>query len=91
MCLLPIFNADDIYHFLNYAFTKIIQMIVFASERQQSDLQEMNVTFANVTSVGRDQESFSKALTKNFIVLVLGALINYVNMNLIYTFCKNQV
>lgn len=66
-------------------------MIVFASERQQLDLQEMNVTSVNVTSVGRDPESFSKALTKNFIVLVIGTLINYVNMNLIYTFCKNQV
>lgn len=77
--------------FLNYTFTKIIQIVVFASERQQLDLQEMNVTSVNVTSVGRDQESFSKAVAKNFIVLVLGVLINYVNMNLIYIFCKNQV
>lgn len=53
--------------------------------------QEMNVTSDNATSAGRDQESFSTALIKNLIVMLLGISINSINASLIYTFCKNQV
>lgn len=53
--------------------------------------QEMNVTSDNATSAGRGQESFSTALIKNLIVLLLGISINTINASLIYTFCKNQV
>lgn len=37
------------------------------------------------------RDSFSKALTKNLIVLALGVSINYVNGGMIHTFCKHQV
>ncbi|XP_075869434.1 odorant receptor 131-2-like [Nelusetta ayraudi] len=51
----------------------------------------MNVTSDNATSAGRDQESFSTALIKNLIVVLLGISINSINASLIYTFCKNQI
>lgn len=76
---------------LNTVFAEIFKCTVFASIRLQLDVQEMNVTSVNVTFVGRDQESLSKALTKNLIVLVLGTFINYINASLIHTFSKNQV
>lgn len=37
------------------------------------------------------RDSFSKAVTKNLIILLLGLFINYVNRGLIHTFCKHQV
>ncbi|XP_049430887.1 odorant receptor 131-2-like [Epinephelus fuscoguttatus] len=49
----------------------------------------MNESSANVT--GRYADSFSKAVTKNVIVVVLGISINYINASLIHTFCKHQV
>lgn len=51
----------------------------------------MNVSSANVTLVLQYRDSFSKALTKNVIVVVLGISINYINAGLIRTFCKHQV
>ncbi|XP_031156136.1 odorant receptor 131-2-like [Sander lucioperca] len=51
----------------------------------------MNVTSANVTAVLQYRDSFSKAVTKNVIVVVLGIFINYINAGLIYTFCKHQI
>ncbi|XP_062420017.1 odorant receptor 131-2-like [Pungitius pungitius] len=51
----------------------------------------MNVTSANVTLVLQYRDSFSKALTKNVIVVVLGISINYINAGLIRTFCKHQI
>lgn len=54
-------------------------------------LEEMNVSSANVTLVLQYRDSFSKALTKNVIVVVLGISINYINAGLIRTFCKHQV
>uniref|UniRef100_A0A8P4KSD9 G-protein coupled receptors family 1 profile domain-containing protein n=1 Tax=Dicentrarchus labrax TaxID=13489 RepID=A0A8P4KSD9_DICLA len=51
----------------------------------------MNVSSANVTAVGRDPDSFSKAVAKNVIVVVLGISINYINANLIHTFTKHQI
>nr|XP_033482518.1 odorant receptor 131-2-like [Epinephelus lanceolatus] len=49
----------------------------------------MNESSANVT--GRYADSFSKAVTKNVIVVALGISINYINASLIHTFCKHQV
>ncbi|XP_044040141.1 odorant receptor 131-2-like isoform X2 [Siniperca chuatsi] len=40
----------------------------------------MNASSANVTVVLQDRESFSKAVTKNVIVVVLGISINYINI-----------
>uniref|UniRef100_A0A8C9Z491 G-protein coupled receptors family 1 profile domain-containing protein n=1 Tax=Sander lucioperca TaxID=283035 RepID=A0A8C9Z491_SANLU len=51
----------------------------------------MNVTSANVTAVLQYRDSFSKAVTKNVIVVVLGIFINYINAGLIHTFCKHQI
>ncbi|XP_040060634.1 odorant receptor 131-2-like [Gasterosteus aculeatus] len=51
----------------------------------------MNVSSANVTLVLQYRDSFSKALTKNVIVVVLGISINYINAGLIRTFCKHQI
>ncbi|XP_022604567.1 olfactory receptor 51E1-like [Seriola dumerili] len=51
----------------------------------------MNVSSANVTVSGREADSFSKALTKNVIVVVLGISINYINAGLIHTFRKHQI
>ncbi|XP_062420095.1 odorant receptor 131-2-like [Pungitius pungitius] len=51
----------------------------------------MNVSSANVTLVLQYRDSFSKAMTKNVIVVVLGISINYINAGLIRTFCKHQI
>ncbi|KAM8917525.1 odorant receptor 131-2-like [Spinachia spinachia] len=51
----------------------------------------MNVSSANVTLVLQYRDSFSKALTKNVIVVVLGISINYINASLVRTFCKHQI
>ncbi|XP_076602003.1 odorant receptor 131-2-like [Chaetodon auriga] len=51
----------------------------------------MNVSSANVTVVGRYQDSFLKAVTKNVVVVVLGISINYINAGLIHTFSKHQI
>ncbi|KAM9361651.1 odorant receptor 131-2-like [Symphorus nematophorus] len=51
----------------------------------------MNASSANVTVVGRYPDSFSKAVTKNVIVMILGISINYINASLIHTFSKHQI
>ncbi|XP_045885005.1 odorant receptor 131-2-like [Micropterus dolomieu] len=51
----------------------------------------MNASSANVTMVIEYRDSFSKAVTKNVIVVVLGISINCINAGLIHTFCKHQI
>ncbi|XP_072238139.1 odorant receptor 131-2-like [Leuresthes tenuis] len=51
----------------------------------------MNTSSVNATLVTRYSDSFSKAVTKNVIVIVLGITINYINVKLIHTFCKHQI
>ena len=51
----------------------------------------MNVSSANVTVVLQYRDSFTKAVIKNVIVVVLGISINYINASLIHTFSKHQV
>ncbi|XP_034726103.1 odorant receptor 131-2-like [Etheostoma cragini] len=51
----------------------------------------MNVTSVNATAVLQYRDSFSKAMTKNVIVVALGIFINYINAALIHTFCKHQM
>ncbi|KAI3369738.1 hypothetical protein L3Q82_024404, partial [Scortum barcoo] len=54
-------------------------------------VSKMNESSANQTVVGRYPDSFSKAVTKNVIVVVIGISINYINASLIHTFSKNQI
>ncbi|XP_022604582.1 G-protein coupled receptor 39-like [Seriola dumerili] len=51
----------------------------------------MNASSANVTVVLQYRDSFTKAVTKNVIVVVLSISINCINAGLIYTFCKHQI
>lgn len=51
----------------------------------------MNVSPANVTVVIEYRDSFTKAVAKNVIVVVLSISINYINAGLIQTFCEHQV
>nr|ABC43388.1 odorant receptor [Tetraodon nigroviridis] len=51
----------------------------------------MNASAANASGTAAFRDSFSKAVTKNAVVLVLGLFINYINRGLIHTFCKHQV
>ena len=51
----------------------------------------MNTSSTNVTVVIEYRDSFTKAVTKNVIVVVLSISINYINAGLIHTFCKHQV
>ncbi|XP_076602018.1 odorant receptor 131-2-like [Chaetodon auriga] len=51
----------------------------------------MNTSSANVTVVLQYRDSFTKAVSKNVIVVVLGISINYINAGLIHTFCKHQI
>lgn len=53
--------------------------------------EDMNVSSANMTVVIEYRDSFTKAVTKNVIVVVLSISINYINAGLIQTFHKNQV
>ncbi|KAK1901242.1 Bifunctional protein FolD, partial [Dissostichus eleginoides] len=50
----------------------------------------MSVSSANGTVVIQYRDSFSKAVAKNVIVVVIGISINYINVGLIHTFCKHQ-
>ncbi|KAI9546668.1 hypothetical protein NQZ68_024566 [Dissostichus eleginoides] len=52
---------------------------------------EMSVSSANGTVVIQYRDSFSKAVAKNVIVVVIGISINYINVGLIHTFCKHQI
>ncbi|XP_071350298.1 odorant receptor 131-2-like [Trachinotus anak] len=51
----------------------------------------MNESSANMTVAVRYADSFSKAVTKNVIVVILGISINYINVGLIHTFRKHQI
>ena len=51
----------------------------------------MNSSSTNVTVVLGSRDSFTKAVAKNVIVVVLSFSINYINAGLIHTFCKHQV
>nr|XP_019963683.1 PREDICTED: olfactory receptor 2T11-like [Paralichthys olivaceus] len=51
----------------------------------------MNLSSTNVTVVIEYRDSFTKAVTKNVIVVVLSISINYINAGLIHTFCKHQI
>ncbi|XP_063765919.1 odorant receptor 131-2-like [Eleginops maclovinus] len=51
----------------------------------------MNTSSANVTVVIQYRDSFSKAVAKNLIVVMIGISINYINAGLIHTFCKHQI
>ncbi|XP_044205321.1 odorant receptor 131-2-like [Thunnus albacares] len=53
--------------------------------------QEMNVSAANVSVVLQYRDSFTKAVTKNVIVVVLGISINCINASLIHTFHKHEI
>ncbi|XP_076003224.1 odorant receptor 131-2-like [Genypterus blacodes] len=51
----------------------------------------MNASPANITAVIQYRDSFTKAVVKNMIVVVLSISINYINVGLIHTFCKHQI
>ncbi|XP_053171614.1 odorant receptor 131-2-like [Scomber japonicus] len=51
----------------------------------------MNVSAANVTVVLQYRDTFTKAVTKNVIVVFLGISINFINASLIHTFRKHQI
>ncbi|XP_030274883.1 odorant receptor 131-2-like [Sparus aurata] len=51
----------------------------------------MNASSANLTVVLQYQDSFTKPVTENVIVVVLGISINYINASLIHSFSKNQI
>ncbi|XP_059184833.1 odorant receptor 131-2-like [Centropristis striata] len=51
----------------------------------------MNASSANVTVVLQYRDSFTKAVVKNVIVVVVGISINHINAGLIHTFCKHQI
>ncbi|XP_027135147.1 odorant receptor 131-2 [Larimichthys crocea] len=51
----------------------------------------MNVSSVNATGIVRYADSFSKAVTKNVIVVFIGISINYINASLIHTFSKHQI
>ncbi|XP_058487097.1 odorant receptor 131-2-like [Solea solea] len=51
----------------------------------------MNLSSTNTTVAVLNRETFSKALTKNLIVVVLGISINYINVGLFHTYLKYQI
>ncbi|XP_056156939.1 odorant receptor 131-2-like [Lampris incognitus] len=51
----------------------------------------MNVSSTNVTVVVNYRDSYTKAVTKNVIVVAIGISINFINASLIHTFRKHQV
>ncbi|KAM9859253.1 odorant receptor 131-2-like [Aulostomus maculatus] len=51
----------------------------------------MNGSFPNVTVVIEYRDSFTKAVTKNAIVVVLGISVSCINAGLIHTFRKHQI
>ncbi|XP_070708040.1 odorant receptor 131-2-like [Pempheris klunzingeri] len=51
----------------------------------------MNASSANVTVILQYRDSFTKAVTKNVIIVVLGISINYINAGLLHTFSKHQI
>ncbi|CAL8337971.1 unnamed protein product [Merluccius merluccius] len=51
----------------------------------------MNLTSANISLVVSQRDSFSKAVTKNVIVVALGISITFINASLVHTFRKHQI
>ncbi|XP_034545577.1 odorant receptor 131-2-like [Notolabrus celidotus] len=51
----------------------------------------MNVSSANVSVIVEYRDSFTKAVTKNVVVIALSISLNYINAGLIQTFCKHQI
>lgn len=51
----------------------------------------MNGSAANVSVVVQYRDSFTKAVIKNVIILVIGIFINGINSSLIHTFWRHQV
>ncbi|XP_076003468.1 odorant receptor 131-2-like [Genypterus blacodes] len=51
----------------------------------------MNASPANITAVIQYRDSFTKAVVKNMIVVLLSISVNYINAGLIHTFCKHQI
>ncbi|KAM9781450.1 odorant receptor 131-2-like isoform 1-T1 [Syngnathus typhle] len=45
----------------------------------------------NASAVIQYRDSLGKAVAKNLLVLAMGLSINYINVGLIYTFCKHQI
>ncbi|XP_077386304.1 odorant receptor 131-2-like [Festucalex cinctus] len=46
---------------------------------------------ANASAVIQYRDSLGKAVVKNLVVLAIGLSINYINVGLMYTFCKHQM
>uniref|UniRef100_A0A3Q2Y3L8 Olfactory receptor 2T11-like n=1 Tax=Hippocampus comes TaxID=109280 RepID=A0A3Q2Y3L8_HIPCM len=46
---------------------------------------------ANGSQIVEYRDSISKAVLKNVLVLAIGLSINYINVGLMYTFCKHQI
>ncbi|XP_061640846.1 odorant receptor 131-2-like [Phyllopteryx taeniolatus] len=46
---------------------------------------------ANVSGVVEYRDSLGKAVVKNVVVLAIGLSINYIDVSLMYTFCKHQM
>lgn len=51
----------------------------------------MSASYTNETVVVNYRDAFPKAMVKNVIVVVLCISINYINVALLQTFCKQQV
>nr|AEA11126.1 odorant receptor [Larimichthys crocea] len=51
----------------------------------------MDVSSVNTTGIVGYADSFSKAVTKNVIVVFIGISITYINASLIHTFSKHQI
>ncbi|XP_077386174.1 odorant receptor 131-2-like [Festucalex cinctus] len=46
---------------------------------------------ANASVVIQYRDSLAKAVVKNVLVLAIGLSVNYINVGLMYTFCKHQI
>ncbi|XP_077459180.1 odorant receptor 131-2-like isoform X2 [Stigmatopora argus] len=55
-----------------------------------SAISEAAATAGNA-SVAEYRDSFGKAVAKNVLVVAIGLSLNYVNVCLMYTFCKHQI
>ncbi|CAK6974488.1 PREDICTED: G-protein coupled receptor 183-like [Scomber scombrus] len=90
--ILPRSISPIIYGIRDNTFRKYLKKYLLCrSANVNFSCQEMNMSAANVTVVLQYRDSFTKAVTKNVIVVVLGISINYINANLIHTFRKHQI
>ncbi|KAE8298896.1 hypothetical protein D5F01_LYC03405 [Larimichthys crocea] len=53
--------------------------------------KKRDITYSVFLGIVRYADSFSKAVTKNVIVVFIGISINYINASLIHTFSKHQI